>query len=676
MHQTFYIDVDEEITSTIERIHKAIAEEIVVVVPKGALLIQSIINLKLLKKEADSLGKEVIIVTQDKIGKLLVEKAGILAQQRLEDVEGNEWEEVPEKEIAEVGETLKEQVSSDVKKYSKKRLDKIGSSDFFDNKISNNETENLKFSISAEKENDGTEKESEKILNRELVAETIKDEKREGSIFRKKSASMDLIKNISIKQKQSDDLDKKTKPSLPSSNFGLKNAFLSKRKLTANKKNVQTGDDDFKEEKVEKFFSGTDNFFNYNRTGSDKTDNFKKPAKPERDINLPAKFWKFFLIFGLIVIFIAASLFLYLFLPKAKVTVFFKTKSQSIDAEITASIKEESVNLDGKLIPAKLISFTDEFSKKFQSSSEKAASSRKARGTITIYNEYSTASQPLIATTRFLSSDGKLFRLVSGVTIPGMTRIGSEIKPGAVEAEVVADEAGDDFNIGPASFSIPGFQGSGAEKYSKFYAKSFKSMLGGGSGSETAKAVSSGDIESAKKEVFSEFEEMSKQKIKDQSGDGYVISNDALNISDVKYSASNSAGDLTNEFAVSVTAKINAIVFAEKDMKEVVKKMLEKSSAERLGITEKTLALDYGKSDADFTNGIILVRVHGEGKTESGVDLENLKKGILGKTNEELEAYLKTYPDFYKADVEYWPSFINKKMPIYESRLEAFLDNN
>jgi hypothetical protein len=39
MHQTFYIDIDEEITSIVERLKKTRAEEVILVVPKRALLI-------------------------------------------------------------------------------------------------------------------------------------------------------------------------------------------------------------------------------------------------------------------------------------------------------------------------------------------------------------------------------------------------------------------------------------------------------------------------------------------------------------------------------------------------------------------------------------------------------------------------------------------------------------
>jgi hypothetical protein len=56
------------------------------------------------------------------------------------------------------------------------------------------------------------------------------------------------------------------------------------------------------------------------------------------------------------------------------------------------------------------------------------------------------------------------------------------VQPGAIEAEVIADQAGSDFNIDPTDFKIPGF--SGGPKFDKFYAKSSKSFSGGSSDGE------------------------------------------------------------------------------------------------------------------------------------------------------------------------------------------------
>jgi hypothetical protein len=74
---TLYLDNDEEITSVVDKLKGASHASIDLVIPKDALLFQGVVNLKLLRKQAESLGKEITIVTQDKVGTKLAEQIGI-----------------------------------------------------------------------------------------------------------------------------------------------------------------------------------------------------------------------------------------------------------------------------------------------------------------------------------------------------------------------------------------------------------------------------------------------------------------------------------------------------------------------------------------------------------------------------------------------------------------------
>jgi hypothetical protein len=74
---TIYLDNDDEITSVVDKMKGSDFSSIDLVIPKEALVLKSVVNLKLLKKQAESLGKEIAIVTQDKVGKKLATQIGI-----------------------------------------------------------------------------------------------------------------------------------------------------------------------------------------------------------------------------------------------------------------------------------------------------------------------------------------------------------------------------------------------------------------------------------------------------------------------------------------------------------------------------------------------------------------------------------------------------------------------
>ncbi len=77
MSQALYLEIDEDITSAIDKMAKAAENEVAIVVPKRSTLLQSLVNLKLLKKSADDLGKRLVLVTSDKTAVHLAGRVGI-----------------------------------------------------------------------------------------------------------------------------------------------------------------------------------------------------------------------------------------------------------------------------------------------------------------------------------------------------------------------------------------------------------------------------------------------------------------------------------------------------------------------------------------------------------------------------------------------------------------------
>ena len=107
---------------------------------------------------------------------------------------------------------------------------------------------------------------------------------------------------------------------------------------------------------------------------------------------------------------------------------------------------------------------------------------KKSSGVVTIYNNYSTEPQRLLAETRFQSAGGKIFKLgTDEVIIPGKQQ-GS---PGTIQVTLYADQSGSEYNIDSTDFTIPGFKEVGLdEKYNTIYAVSEERFSGGYSGTE------------------------------------------------------------------------------------------------------------------------------------------------------------------------------------------------
>lgn len=85
MEDTIYLEPDEEITSLIDKLKASKSTKVALVIPRQAAILQSVVNLKLLAKEATNLGKEISIVTADKIGRNLASQVGLAVYDSIRD---------------------------------------------------------------------------------------------------------------------------------------------------------------------------------------------------------------------------------------------------------------------------------------------------------------------------------------------------------------------------------------------------------------------------------------------------------------------------------------------------------------------------------------------------------------------------------------------------------------
>lgn len=63
--ETIYIDVDDEITAVIDKVTSSKAKIIALVLPKRATVMQSIVNMKLLKRTTEEAGKNIVLITSE-----------------------------------------------------------------------------------------------------------------------------------------------------------------------------------------------------------------------------------------------------------------------------------------------------------------------------------------------------------------------------------------------------------------------------------------------------------------------------------------------------------------------------------------------------------------------------------------------------------------------------------
>ena len=84
MRKVVYIEIDEEVTAIYDRVKRAKQKDIYLVVPRKAILFQSVVNLRILKSKLEKDKKKLYLITTDRIGIHLAQQADIPVYHNIE----------------------------------------------------------------------------------------------------------------------------------------------------------------------------------------------------------------------------------------------------------------------------------------------------------------------------------------------------------------------------------------------------------------------------------------------------------------------------------------------------------------------------------------------------------------------------------------------------------------
>ncbi|MBI2450530.1 MAG: hypothetical protein HYV47_03270 [Candidatus Nealsonbacteria bacterium] len=360
---------------------------------------------------------------------------------------------------------------------------------------------------------------------------------------------------------------------------------------------------------------------------------------------------KFSPLFTVASLLLAAVLSYFLIPPKVSIEIWPAKENMSEALTITVSSVPQGKNS----ILGEILEIEKTFSQNF-SVQGTAVKEVKAKGVIRVYNNYSTAPQPLLATTRFISNDGKLFRTPQRVVIPGGQYEGAKLTPGSIDIEVVADQAGEEYNINPSTFSIPGF--AGTPKYTAFYAKSFEQMAGGMR--KEVPRVSQKEIDKAK-EILSQkalAETLAVIKESLPSND-YSIIDKAISGEIVNFQSSAKANDESINFSAQVKLMTKALVFKNSDLKNFALNYLTEKITLGQKLIESSFKIDYSPETIDLKNNKLVLKLAIFSQSHSLPEENEIKNMIKGKSLKDIETILNEFNSIKNAKVEFWPFWVN-----------------
>ncbi len=364
-----------------------------------------------------------------------------------------------------------------------------------------------------------------------------------------------------------------------------------------------------------------------------------------RRIGMPRRKW----IIAAIVLAIAIPSYWVAFyvLPRATITIVTQKKDWEFISLLT-------VEKNGS-VPSSVLAEKKNAQMTFPALGKKVVSN-KAIGSITVYNGYSSEPQQLVATTRFMTADGKIVRLAKNVTIPGAKIDGGKITASSIEAEIVADKAGPAYNI-PATqnLSIPGFKGTA--KYAGFYGDITKAMTGGFMGE--AAYPTDDDVKNAKAKIAEVLKGTLASALRTKAGGDYTLVEGATAMTLIKTDV-NPQVNAKNEFSVFAEGEMKALVFKESDLVGYFTGKMKADEDFGADWSFKTTKVAYEVPRVDFAAGKMVIPVNFNGTAELPLDLEKIRTLVMGKSESELKAALFEVKGIGGAAVSLWPMYVSR----------------
>lgn len=345
--------------------------------------------------------------------------------------------------------------------------------------------------------------------------------------------------------------------------------------------------------------------------------------------------------------------------------------TQPVDEHINVTVSDGIASVDaafGKL-PGQLLDFS-----KSSTHTQTATGSRdvasKAKGTITVYNEYSSAPQTLVATTRFTAPNGLVFRTLSTVNVPGSTVSKGAAVPGSITVNVIADKPGTEYDIAAGSFIIAAFKEKGdTDRAAKIYGKSTAPMTGGANGPSTV--ITQSDYDSAKSAAAADAQALIAEALKSQTG-GMRVAQDTPT-SALSYTSNAQPDDAAASVSVTATDSLKTVAFRQEDLDKLVADTILRK--DRLNVNADQLNVKLTSVVFDESLGSLTFTAEVTGTGYAPIDTTALATAVKGLDMTAFKQYVESREDIKQASLNLQPFWVHH-LPTDDSRIRVnFLEH-
>lgn len=341
----------------------------------------------------------------------------------------------------------------------------------------------------------------------------------------------------------------------------------------------------------------------------------------------------------------------------AEVIVYPKTREPNVNATFEA---HKVADVDQ--LPYELMTLEAEGEQQVKAAGQETVQSQ-AEGKILIYNAFQTKPLRLVTNTRFESSNGLIFRIKDAVIVPGYTTDSEgNVVPGVISADVFADEVGEEYNVTPGRFTVPGFKGD--PEYEKIYAESTEQFTGGFDGQRYI--IADDELKTAEQALRTQLRNSLLERIDSEKPSGFVVFKDAVTFTYVTLPAVEYGDDLAT---IKEKAIMRIPIFKDDQFATFIAAATIPGYEDEPVRIADTSVLNFAYSNATTSAtdigavNSLSFKLTGRPQIIWTYDAEKLKADLVGANKTALPSVLGAYPAIERAEAVIKP-FWKTKYPL------------
>ncbi|MBD3281065.1 hypothetical protein GF389_06155 [Candidatus Dojkabacteria bacterium] len=677
-----FVNLDEEIVFTVEKIAKSASSRVIVVVPESANLVASLISLKLLSSQIARSNKVIVLVTEDKLGLRLSEKAGLISKEKISQITPEVWIKAEESKQAFLEERRKlkntliserqesgsyeiideaskeestkdEQVEEEVEAPSAKQIktevsdgtsspSAISQKPRLDPKVVN--LGNIKVLA-------GGDIELEEEFHGE-IAEVEAKPKQETIIEKKAEQTVEEVKqDESPSEKESENekaKEEKVEKEPEESEEEMRAANLIGRDLSRivpdNPKKRRMQQRDFAREKKSTDPSGQ----NFIMKNVERVRQYYSTGNTRLKLGVTA-----IAVLGL-------SIFLSIFVfNTASVEIYTKQQNVQVSKEVTGKVGGSDIDVENLVIPVYPLKLSESSSNSADTTGN-VQDGNRAQGLITVYNKIEEEVSLPAGTELENISTGNKYTLMSATTVPpAIIDGGGNLNLGVKkDVSIQAASFGEKYNTsGTANYKFEGYATDEVD------ARSFNDIEGGDTSEE--KAVVEGDIADLENGLIDELKNRLLNELRDSVADDEYFLEESVNYGTPDSSSDYEAGEKADSVTVSLELEATAYFVKKDELKQIVAEVI-KSESDFEGEVSLDDLQNVEPKDVVVSDDEVKFKIDTKGDITANFTEEEIAQDLSGKSISAAKEYLDNKEGIEEFDLSvgpfYLPSFL-KSMP-------------